>query len=123
MLSPLSVLGIAYGTAEWINAAAFGLYFCAASSLRAKYGLRLLCRGSCTELFAAGGEARRVVREAVAQGLQLMVVDLSIQLSLTCTIYLAAAQSFETAYKLAAVSAAYWEIEAVTLCDRGCNPM
>ena len=39
---------------------------------------------------------------------QLMVVDLSVQLSITITIYVAAHQSFEEAYKVAAAQAAYW---------------
>ena len=45
-LSPLSVLGIAYGTADWLNLVAFGLYFYCATKLRREHQLRrLLCRG------------------------------------------------------------------------------
>jgi len=46
--------------------------------------------------------------EVAREGLALMIVDLSIQLSLTITIYVAASQSFEDAYKLSAVQSAYW---------------
>ena len=118
-LTPLSVLGIAYGTADWLNLAAFGLYFCRATTLRREHRLQLLlCRGG-----ALVADSWRVVRGVVVEGLQLMVVDVCVQLSLTCTIYLAAYQNFETAYKLAAASAAYWQMGPScmpTLC--GSNP-
>ena len=88
------MLGIAYGTADWLNLAAFGLYFCRATTLRREHRLQLLlCRGG-----ALVADSWRVVREVVVEGLQLMVVDVCVQLSLTCTIYLAAYQNFETAY-------------------------
>ena len=48
--------------------------------------------------------ARRMARD----GLELMVVDLAVQLSLTLSIYLAATRSMEMAYKLAAAQSAYW---------------
>ena len=105
-LTPLSLLGIAYGTADWLNLGAFAVYFYCAANLRHEHQLKLLlCRGR-----ALVADSWRVVREVVVEGLELMVVDLSVQLSLTCTIYLAASQSFETAYKLAAASAAYWQM-------------
>ena len=49
-----------------------------------------------------------VFREVVVGGVQLMVVDLSVQMSITITIYLAASQHLATGYKLAASQAAYW---------------
>jgi hypothetical protein len=44
----------------------------------------------------------------VRGGLQLMVVDLAIQMSITITVYVAAVERFENAYKLAAATSAYW---------------
>ena len=49
-----------------------------------------------------------LVKTVAMEGGQLMVVDLSVQLSITITIYVAAHQSFEEAYKVAAAQAAYW---------------
>jgi hypothetical protein len=40
------------------------------------------------------------VRVVVIEGLELMTVDVAVQLSLTCTIYVAATTSFEMAYKV-----------------------
>jgi len=48
------------------------------------------------------------MKEVLKEGFELMIVDLTIQLSLTITIYVAATQSFEIAYKLSAAQAAYW---------------
>ena len=46
--------------------------------------------------------------ECVAEGFQLMLVDVAIQLSSTITTYLAASKHFETAFKIVAPQAAYW---------------
>ena len=50
----------------------------------------------------------KVLRDVIVGGVQLMIVDLSVQLSITITIYLAASQHLATGYKLAASQAAYW---------------
>ena len=49
-----------------------------------------------------------LVWEVAKEGAQLMVVDVSVQASLSVTIFLTATRNFETAFKLAAVDSAYW---------------
>lgn len=154
--SPLSLLGLAYGSADWINATCFVVYFACARKVQRTYQLRLLwwpswarsraavvdsndarllenevgagaqsaaaegCAGAGAAAGGAGGASGAsgvdgadvgtwaTVKEVVFEGLELMLVDVAVQLSLTCTIYVAAMRSFETAYKLAAAQAAYW---------------
>ncbi len=48
-----------------------------------------------------------LIKEIVVEGLELMVVDLAVQLSITITVYVAASQGFQDVYKLAAAQAAY----------------
>ena len=47
------------------------------------------------------------IKSVGAEGLELMVVDLAVQLSLTISIYVGASQGFEVPYQLAAAQAAY----------------
>jgi len=101
--NPLSILGIAYGTADWILAIIFAFFLFFNKSLHEKYQLKLIPWGR-----HMGTEFWKTVGEVAKEGGELMVVDLSIQLSLTITIYVAATQHFEFAYKLSAVQAAYW---------------
>jgi hypothetical protein len=51
---------------------------------------------------------KNVFADVIVGGVQLMIVDLAVQLSITITIYLASMQSMATGYKLAAAQAAYW---------------
>lgn len=103
-LNPLSTLGISYGSADWVNMFVFFGFLASSTNLRMTYNLRcLLCTGS--EISA---EMWNTFRSVVFEGLQLMAVDISVQLSLTITIYVAAHHNLETAYKLAATNAAYW---------------
>ena len=106
--TPLSLLGVCYGTADWLNCVALLACLGCARQLHAKYGLRLLLpRRSDDRARPAVGPT---LREVARQGVELMVVDVAVQLSFTLTIYTAATQSFETAYKLAAAQAAYWVV-------------
>ena len=117
-IPPLTVLGIAYGVAPWVTAACFFAYLFFRKSLQRTFQLRLLCcgrsnsTGECDHL--EGGDAddvsiRSLLRTVAMEGGQLMVVDLAVQLSITITIYVAAHEHFETAYKIAAAQAAYWK--------------
>jgi hypothetical protein len=113
LLNPLSILGLAYGSSDWILAILLFSYIACSSNLRQKYKLRcLLCRGKsdkADEEEANPGESfTSIIKEVVFEGLELMVVDLAIQLSLTVTIYVAAAQKFDLAYKLSSTQSAYW---------------
>ncbi len=136
-MRPLTALGWSYGTQDWVLAAIFFAYFCASSSLRRTYRLRcMVCRCGCGGGGGGRGAAKgeqdntavapdsdanakpagaasttswtKVLRDVVAGGLMLMVVDLSVQLSITGSIYAAASQNLATGYKLAAAQAAYW---------------
>lgn len=128
---PLHALGIAYSLPDWILGVGMLLYFVCNSELRQQFGLKLLCCGggrrgagdsggdyhSQTDAVdtEAGENAttdntdwRTVLGGVLRGGFQLMVVDLSVQLSISITIYVAATQHVMTSYKLAAAQAAYW---------------
>ena len=128
----LSALGWAYGVQDWIKACIFFLYFYCNVGLRKKY--KLHCVGCCcnqsnkhkhndyehvketTEEELEDGDEeihissswKIVFTDVIKGGVQLMIVDLAVQLSITITIYLASTQSLATGYKLAAAQAAYW---------------
>lgn len=137
--SPLTLLGVAYGSADWLNALLCGAIFLRQTKLREDYQLRWLlggcwprCLRSKRASEAAGGEGAGAgevagagaragagtaeaglwvtAKEVAREGAELMCVDVAVQLSLTVTIYIAASRSFETAYKLAAAQAAYWQM-------------
>jgi len=116
-LTPLSALGIAYGVGPWIVGVFFVVFLLYRGDLRRKYRLRCLCcaRPAPTPVandpgggISTTGELCSIVRDVASEGLQLMVVDLAVQASLTVTVYVAAKHDFATAYKLAAAQAAYW---------------
>ena len=133
VLPPLNALGWSYGTQDWILALIFVIYFYLSKNLQKTYQLKwMLC--SCKsknnqnnssdsaeyieineeETDDADAAIRdavswsNVLRDVVKGGLQLLIVDLSIQLSITITIYIAATQHLSTGYKLAGAQAAYW---------------
>ncbi len=53
-------------------------------------------------------DIRKIIRECIYEGFQLMLVDIAIQLSASITTYVAASEHFEIAFKIAAPQAAYW---------------
>jgi hypothetical protein len=105
-MAPLSILGLAYGSAPWLILVVYMLLLWRSNELRSTYRLKLLLfspdRPPMTEVW-------RVVSTAVRDGLALMAVDVAVQLSLTLSIYIAASRNFEKAYALAAAEAAYWQ--------------
>ena len=109
-MSPLVLLGLAYGVDAWLVGAWNLCYVRCSAALREKYRLRWLL-GEWWRDWRAG---RRGFREGllkskiVRDGVHLMMVDLAVQLSLSVTIYVASAHQFEAAFKLGAVQAAYW---------------
>jgi hypothetical protein len=105
-MMPLSILGLAYGSAPWIILCVYMLVLWTSTELRTTYRLKLLLFSPSRPPMA---EMWRVVSTAVRDGLALMVVDLAVQLSLTLGIYVAASRNFEKAYALAAAEAAYWQ--------------
>ena len=122
-LEPLEILGVAYGVADWANFLYFFGILAASSGLRREYRLRPLLCGSWGGDAGGGGEQGAgtggggglssifrgdTFRTLVRHGLDLLLVDLAVQLSITVTIYVAADRSFSNAYKIAAVQAAYW---------------
>lgn len=107
----LSILGVAYGLQDWVLAFIFLGYFVWNRPLRDKFNLRCVVCRCCSR--RPPPEVRpevwkRVFRQLLEGGVQVMLVDVAIQASLTGTIYIAASQHMETAYKLAAAQAAYW---------------
>eukprot|EP00808_Paulinella_micropora_P027783 g63657.t1 len=117
----LTVLGISYGTADWITALCFFLFFLLSRAEREKYQLRCLFCTTDGSDKTVGLQAKQkqdpegsrkgflqLLKEVASEGLDLMCVDLAVQLSLTITIYIAAVHSFEIAYQLSALQAAYW---------------
>jgi len=124
-LEPIEILGVAYGVDAWALSIFFLVFFWWRSDIRSKFKLRILWGGGSE----GGGELGEeedpdneadsdvgtdtvstwdVLIDAASEGLELMVVDLSVQLSKTVTIYVAASQGFQEVYKLATVDAAYW---------------
>lgn len=102
-LAPLSLLGISQGTAPWLVAIAMFVYLGCNKRMHRDFQLRFLgCGGAHIQGLWA------TVRDVTKEGLELMVVDLAVQMSLTVTTYLAAKHDMETAYKIAAAQAAYW---------------
>ena len=104
--NPLTVLGLAYGVGPWLNALLCLAIVACSPGLRARYGLRWLLAGA--------GRGRGVLRSFLKriqsvgrEGLDLMVVDLAVQLSITIATYVGASQGFEIPYQLAAAGAAY----------------
>lgn len=109
----LTILGVAYGSADWLLSLTYFGYFVYNKALRLKYKLKLVFCRRCFGYSRKGPrfDTRiwgRILREVVNGGVRIMVVDLAVQMSITVTIYLAASQHMETAYKLAAAQAAYW---------------
>ena len=92
----------------------------AAQGYSRKNTIRCLCRCDSSESQANdapsitdGASSKhssiwKLVIECVAEGFQLMLVDVAIQLSSTITTYLAVSKHFETAFKIVAPQAAYW---------------
>ena len=135
---PLHALGIAYSLPDWVLGVGMLVYFVCNGELRREYGLTLLCCGGGNTrrrgIYGAGSRNvggggsysaqvdavdtendsardttwRTVLLDVLRGGVQLMVVDLAVQLSITITIYVAATQHVMTSYKLAAAQAAYW---------------
>lgn len=107
--SPLTLLGVAMGTDDWINAIALLLFIACARDLQKRYDLRLLLPWRKAPPGAPGETSpREVMLKVLRESSELMIIDLVIQVSRTATIYLAASQSAELAYKLSAPAAAYW---------------
>lgn len=99
-LNPLAVLGIAYGVGPWVIGVVQMCYISCKTSLQKEYDLKLLC--------SIPTDAWPIVRELAKEGLELMVVDITVQLSVTITIYTASHNGFESAYEIAAAQAAYF---------------
>lgn len=106
-MNELIILGVANGLAPWITTVSILLYLLRNKKLTSQYHLHRLplCtregqRRSCPRFIAVG-------KKAIGEGLQLMVVDVAIQISITLTMYITAAMGFEAAYKIAAAQAAY----------------
>lgn len=103
-LTPLSLLGIAQAAGPWLVGLIFVLLVVCNGKLRRQYRLHCLCCSRRGGSSSGGGlgELCSVLKEVATEGLELMIVDLAVQLSLTITIYVAALHNFETAYKIAA---------------------
>ena len=128
-LTPMTLLGLAYGIGPWVVALCFFVYLGCRKGLRDRYGLHCVCcRGRndrnahdddktggysgygapSDPAAAASSSLWRTAKSVVREGLMLMVVDVTVQLSLTISIYVASSDNFEEAYKIAAAQAAYW---------------
>eukprot|EP00944_MAST-04C_sp_MAST-4C-sp1_P015495 g15495.t1 len=117
---PLTILAISQCASIWIIAMMYFLYLGLRKDIREKYKLRCLCRCDSSKSQANdappisdGASSKhssiwKLVIECVAEGFQLLLVDVAIQLSSTITTYLAASKHFETAFKIVAPQAAYW---------------
>jgi len=109
--SSLTLLGLAEGLDDWINALFLLGFILTSTSLQTTNGLRLLlpwrkkADGSDEpeSPFGTRAELMTVLKESA----ELMLVDLAVQVSLAITIYIAADESFTLAYKLSAPEAAY----------------
>ena len=66
--------------------------------------------GSADETAGVRPTVWALARGIISDGVMLMTVDVAVQLSLTVSIYVAARRRFETAWKLAAAQAAYWQL-------------
>ena len=105
---PLTILAISQCASIWIIAMMYFLYLGLRKDIREKYKLRCLCRCDSSKSQANdapsitdGASSKhssiwKLVIECVAEGFQLMLVDVAIQLSSTITTYLAASKHFET---------------------------
>ena len=132
---PLHALGFAYSLPQWILGLSFIGYFVCNRSLRREFRLRWAfgscCKGTKVEdiedednelndedMPSADVDSERaqsinwrsIASDVLRGGVQLMIVDLAVQLSLTISIYVAASQDVMTSYKLAAAQAAYWNV-------------
>lgn len=106
-LSPLTLLGLAFGLDDWINAVALLLFIASARKLQRRYNLRLLLPWRRRGTDSSGDTIKSVVKKVIQESSELMLVDLAIQCAVAITIYLAASESSELAYKLSAPDAAY----------------
>ena len=135
----LTALGLAYGAQDWIQGILFLSYFIYSKSLRNKYKIKCLWQcgsnnddgddidniddsnnddgddidniddSSINDSSIYQRSWKLILKDLLQGGLQLMLVDLAVQLSITITIYIAASQHLSLGYKLAASQAAYWK--------------
>jgi hypothetical protein len=124
---PLTALALAYTVPAFLNTAMMFGYLVCKTSIREKFKIRCLCcdvirsqpsnrdegksYGAIQRGESDGFSRERffeLLRECAVEGFQLMVVDVTIQLSGSLTNYIAASDHFEIAYKLGAAESAYW---------------
>ena len=105
-MNPLTILALAYSVPQFVTTCLQFCYLAWNKTSREKYAIKVLC--PCSGHSLSSSKFFTLLKECAVEGAQLMLVDVSVQMSTSVTNYVAASEHFETAFKLGAAESAYW---------------